>query len=50
MSTAKPAVEGTEFIALERKRFFDDTGYVKPVEAFSILIGKEILARQQAEG
>ncbi len=38
--TATPAVEGADFIVLERKRFFDDKGYVQPVEAFSILVPK----------
>ncbi len=38
--SSTPAVEGTDFIVLERKRFFDDKGYIKPVEAFSILVPK----------
>lgn len=46
-STPKPAAkqaanaapkEGADFIVLERKRFFDDKGYIQPVEAFSILV------------
>lgn len=33
-----PAIEGTDFMVLERKRFYDDKGYIQPVEAFSVLV------------
>lgn len=31
-------MEGTDFVVLERKRFFDDKGYIQAVEAFSLLV------------
>lgn len=36
--TSTPAEEGKDFIVLERKRIFDDKGYIQPVEAYSVLI------------
>lgn len=35
-----PALEGRDYVVLERVRFFDDKGYIQPVEAFSALVPK----------
>lgn len=37
-ATAEAPKEGKDFIVLESKRFFDDKGYIQPVEAFSVLV------------
>jgi len=37
---APAAAEGKDYIVLERARFFDDKGYIQPMEAFSVLLPK----------
>lgn len=39
-SRPAPASEGRDYVVLQRARFFDDKGYVQPVEAFSLLVPK----------
>ena len=40
MTPPTPAAEGRDYVVLERVRFFDDKGYIAPVEAFSLLVPK----------